>query len=387
MSSDVSSTGAAPSNLIGVIARKELLDHLLSLKFHVCLVAMAVLLALSAKWVGGMLVLAVSLLAAWLAAAVVVLVESGANWGADDALSLLALGGCSLLYGGAFFTLALMFSALSSRSSVSVLSSLLAWVLLVFVLPNISPYLAAQIVRVPSLAVLERDLEYITDNERDNLGRAGTERVYEQLGCVWVSSRFAECTVPGAPGGKYTLEYADVGGGPTEAMKQRIASNPAFRQFYEQLRKAVEEVWADVNRAQQAKAGRLRDAWRARADNQFNLAQRLSYTSPLPPFVYAATDLSLTGFMSQRRFDRQVGAYDEGLEKYLWARYHEEQAKDPTFTVDSFLDVSTRPRFTYVPPRFSERLAEVLPFAEMLAGWNLAFFTIAVMAFLRFDVR
>lgn len=48
MSSDLSSTGAAPSNLIGVIARKELLDHLLSLKFHVCLVAMAVLLALSA---------------------------------------------------------------------------------------------------------------------------------------------------------------------------------------------------------------------------------------------------------------------------------------------------------------------------------------------------
>lgn len=38
----------APRGLVWVIARKELLDHLLSLKFHVCLVAMAFLLGLSA---------------------------------------------------------------------------------------------------------------------------------------------------------------------------------------------------------------------------------------------------------------------------------------------------------------------------------------------------
>jgi len=38
----------APASLIWVIARKELLDHLLSLKFHVCVVAMTVLLGLSA---------------------------------------------------------------------------------------------------------------------------------------------------------------------------------------------------------------------------------------------------------------------------------------------------------------------------------------------------
>jgi ABC-type transport system involved in multi-copper enzyme maturation permease subunit len=41
-------TGPAPAHLIRTVARKELLDHLLSLKFHVCLVAMAILLGLSA---------------------------------------------------------------------------------------------------------------------------------------------------------------------------------------------------------------------------------------------------------------------------------------------------------------------------------------------------
>jgi len=40
-------TGSTSDHLIGVIARKELLDHLLSLKYHVCILAMAVLLGLS----------------------------------------------------------------------------------------------------------------------------------------------------------------------------------------------------------------------------------------------------------------------------------------------------------------------------------------------------
>jgi ABC-type transport system involved in multi-copper enzyme maturation permease subunit len=346
---------------------------------------------ISAKWAGGILVLVVALLAAWLAATAVVRVESGAHWSTDDALSLVALWIVSLVYCGAFFTLSLALSSLATRSSVSVLTSLFAWVLLVFILPNVCPYVAAQIVRVPSLAALQRDLEYITSEERDNLGREGVAKVFEKLGCVWVSSRFAECSGSTGSGaalehGKFTLEFADAGE-PSEAVKRRVDTDPAFRKFYDQLRKADEEVWAEVNRRQGVKADRLRAAWRARADSQFNLSQQLSYTSPLPPFVYAATDLTLTGLIGRRRFDQQVDAYEQTLETYLWARYHEEQAKNPTFTVDDFLDVGTRPRFTYSPPRLTERLAEVSPFVAMLGGWNLAFFVMAMVGFLRFDVR
>ncbi|MBZ5565071.1 MAG: ABC transporter permease [Acidobacteriia bacterium] len=136
---------------------------------------------IAAKWAGGMLVLMVALAAAWLAATVIVRIESSAHWDAADFGSLLALWGFALLYSAVFFTLALAFSTLSARSSVSVLASLFTWVLLVFVLPNISPYVAAQVVRVPSLAAIQRDIQYITSEERDNLGREGTAKVYEQL--------------------------------------------------------------------------------------------------------------------------------------------------------------------------------------------------------------
>jgi len=97
--------------------------------------------------------------------------------------------------------------------------------------------------------------------------------------------------------------------------------------------------------------------------------------------------LSLTGFRSRERWEQQVNAYQNTLWTYAWARYHEEEKKNLAFSVNDFLDVSTRPRFPYLPPRFSERLAEALPYAAMLAGWNLVFFAAALVGFLRFDVR
>jgi len=318
----------------------------------------------AAKWAGGMLVLVVALAAAMLAALLIALVRAGVHWSPDDVWSLLAVGVFSLLYATVFFSLALAFSTVSSRSSVSVLGTLFAWVVLVFVVPNLSPYIAAQFARVPSIAALERDLQYITSEERDHIGDAESRKVRE----------------------KYKAQYDFASIAPAER-KRRLETDPGFRRVYEQMSNEVEAVWAEVNRRQGEKANRMLEAWQARARSQFQLSRKLSYMSPLPPFVFAATELSLTGFRSLEQFEQQASAYWNTLWTYTWARYHEEQAKDPTYNVNDFLDVSTRPRFTYIPPRFSERLAEVLPFALLLGAWNLAFFTLAVFAFLRFDVR
>jgi ABC-type transport system involved in multi-copper enzyme maturation permease subunit len=318
----------------------------------------------AAKWAGGMLVLVVALAAAMLAALLIVLVRAGVHWSPDDVWSLVALAVVSLLYAGVFFSLALAFSTLSSRSSVSVLASLFAWVLLVFVVPNLSPYVAAQFARVPSIAALERDLQYITSEERDQIGDAESRKVRE----------------------KYKVQY-DFGGIAPAERKRRLETDPEFRRVYEQMSKEVEAVWAEVNRRQGEKADRLQEAWQARARSQFQLSRKLSYISPFPPFVFAATELSLTGFRSREQFEQQARAYDNALWTYAWARYHEEEKKNPAFNENDFLDVSTRPRFTYVPPRFSDRLADAMPFAGLLAAWNLFLFTVAVTAFLHFDVR
>jgi hypothetical protein len=247
---------------------------------------------------------------------------------------------------------------------VSVLVNLFVWVVLVLVVPNLSPYVAAQIVRIPSVAALQRDLQYLTSEERDELGRAAQRKVEEKY--------------------KLLIRFGDRA---SEEIKHRVETDPEFRRLYDQFQKEIEAAWGEVNRQQQEKAARLVEGAEARTRSQFQLSKKLSYASPLPPLVYASTELSVTGFDSRDQFDRQAGAYNRALRQYAQARYREEQQKNPAFSWNDFLDLSTRPRFTYVPPPFAERFASALPFVAFLVGWNLLFFTTAIISFLRFDVR
>ncbi len=319
---------------------------------------------LAAKWAGGMLVLAAAFAAAVLAGAGILMARSGAHWTRDEWLAFGGVCAASLVYCGAFYSLALMFSALARRSSVSVLASVFGWVLLVLVIPNVSPYVAAQFVPLPSVAAKERDQRYITSEERDELGRAGQRKVQEKY-----RSRF---------------DFGDVA---SEEAKRRIAADPAQRRLYEQMRDEIEAVWADVNRRQREKAMRLEEAYQDRTKRQFELSRRISYASPLPPLLYASTELAATGFESRERFRAQARAYESGLTQYIQRRYKDEQSKNPAFGVNDFMDVSGRPRFAYAPPRLSDRLEAAQRFFAMLAGWNAALFLAAVLAFLGFDVR
>ncbi|MEK7407479.1 MAG: ABC transporter permease subunit [Acidobacteriota bacterium] len=319
---------------------------------------------LAAKWAGGMLVLAAAFVAAVLAGAGIVLARSGAHWSREEWLAFAGVCAASLVYCGAFYSLALMFSALARRSSVSVLASVFGWVLLVLVIPNVSPYVAAQFAPLPSAAAMERDQRYITSEERDELGRAGQRKVQEKY-----RGRF---------------EFGDVA---SEEARRRIAADPAQRRLYQQMRNEIEAVWAEVNRRQREKAMRLQETYQDRTKRQFELSRWISYASPLPPLLYASTELAATGFESQERFRAQARAYGSGLGQYVRRRYKEEQSKNPAFGVNDFLDVSGRPRFEYAPPPFADRLAVAQRFFAMLAGWNAALFLGAVLAFLRFDVR
>ncbi len=320
---------------------------------------------LAAKWLAGNLVLALALAASLAAGAAIVLAVSGAHWSAAEWGAAVAIGAFSLLYAGAFFSLALLASTLARRSSISVLAAVFAWVLLVVVVPNISPYIAAQFVRVSSVAAVERDIQYVISDQRDEVGRALSRKVYQKYR------------------GVFDMEEAQ-----TPAGKQRLASDPAYRKLYEQVRDELEHAWDEANRIQGEKGERMTEADNNCRAEQFRLSQRISYASPSPAFLYAATDLALTGFRSREEYTKQVDAYRRGpLRAYFERRYREEQAKNPAFGWDSFLDISGRPRFTYLPSRLSDRLSASMRYAGMLAAWNAAFVLGAVVAFVRYDVR
>ena len=160
---------------------------------------------------------------------------------------------------------------------------------------------------------------------------------------------------------------------------------PVGRRFAEQsgyLR------WAEANRIQGAKARRVYEAYNAIAGRQFEMAERISYASPVPPLVYATTELTATGFSARRAFEEQNSAFSRGpFSEYIQKRYKEEQQKNPAYGWNDFMDMSTRPRFVYHAPPLADRFDEARSYLGMLAGWNLALFAAALLAFLRFDVR
>ena len=113
------------------------------------------------KWVGGFISFILPFFIAVLLGTIFVtlspMVEMSArNW-AKLGLFLLS----SVLYLAAFFSLGLLISCLTHRSSTSLVLSLFVWAILVFLVPNLGNILARQLVRIPTVQQLELKRKHI----------------------------------------------------------------------------------------------------------------------------------------------------------------------------------------------------------------------------------
>ncbi|MBI2839591.1 MAG: hypothetical protein HYX75_14855 [Acidobacteria bacterium] len=117
------------------------------------------------------------------------------------------------------------------------------------------------------------------------------------------------------------------------------------------------------------------------------LSRAISCASPYPPLLFALTDLAASGFETRADFMRQSKVYDTVIGQHLQSRYSEESAKNPSFGVNDFLDVSTRPRSRHVEPAFAQRLSAASPYQGLLVLWNALLVVAAISAFVRFDAR
>jgi hypothetical protein len=315
-----------------------------------------------AKWTAGMIVLSLAFLGAFLCGLLVVVLRAGVAWGADEWMSLVGIAVVSLLYSGVFFSLALALSVLFARSSTSVLASLLAWVVFVLVIPNVSPYVAAQFVRLPAVAALERERQYLTSEKRDDIGRARMVAVYQ----------------------KYAFTAAEL---EPSAARARSAIDPEFARRYGAFRAESAAVWKKVNAEQGAAAERLMKDWEAQSKAQFDLSKTIAHASPLSSLLFAVTDLSATGFHALERFRQQAEAHGGAFSQFVQARYREEQQRNPAYDVNDFIDLAGRPRFTWIAPRWQDRFSLALPQAGALFAWMAVFFVASAAFFLRFDPR
>jgi ABC-type transport system involved in multi-copper enzyme maturation permease subunit len=320
-----------------------------------------------AKIAGGGLTLLVPFLLSLVIGLLVILVHPGVDWKGADwlALALITLG--TALYVMFFYGLGVFISSRHHSSSASIMTSLLVWVLLVLVVPSLSPYIASFLSPTPSRIQVDREVGRLSDTERDNLGRKlQAERMRELIA-------------------KYPVLAERL----SEADKKRIVErDPAAREAFEAATKVNQGAWDEANRIQGGKIEDIRRAAKLKEEAQTKLSRFISMASPLSVFTYLATDLSSTGLRNEVHMERIGRIWDQAFGDYTRRKIADLQAKDPaTDWWNTPVDMSDRPRFVYAEEALGGRVEAAMPGFLLLLGYGLVFFALAYVSFLKYDVR
>jgi hypothetical protein len=244
-----------------------------------------------------------------------------------------------------------------------------------------SPYVSAQLYRIPSVNKVEKEIYYLTQIERDDIGRTLARQMIKQLAAQY-GELFSEFE---------SLEFGGLYGGCTpenrKAVQERAAADPEFKTMIEAFRDGINGAWGEANRIQNEKADRLREDLDIKAAAQTKLAKNIACISPFADFLYLATDLTGTGLRSLEHFERVAGEYYEIFDSYLGEKAEEAVENDPTWDSNTFLDIGDRPRFVFKEELLKDKLGGVLPYWGVLVLFNVVFFGLAFVGFLRYDVR
>jgi hypothetical protein len=317
---------------------------------------------LLAKWIGGYAVLILPFLLTVLAGAVIVLIQPDISLDAGQWLRLAGILGLGLLYVAVMFSLAIWVSALTGRASTSVMLLLTLWVVLVLVVPNLSPHVAQAL--LPAANAQE------IDSARD----AAARQVWDEL---------------------------------NEKMKQyRKAHGLAAEQWWQEINwdswddmAKVYDMWIygwplekQASLRVLGEFAKIEQQHEQQMNAQIDLSRWLSRLSPFSCFALAATELSDEGLLQQRRHREQLRVYQEQFSAYahdeglaMEKKYQANRGKSPGLWCN--LKEKPVPVFHYVSPAGGDYVQMVLLDGGILAGATLLLFMLGYLAFLRYDAR
>ena len=334
------------------------------------------------KFLGGTASLLIPFILALLAGVLCINLNPSVQWDGSAWVELGLLIAASLAFITLFYLLGLMVSTWSRHSTVSILNCLFLWVLLVLVIPNVCPYVSAQLRRIPSIRTMERRAEEI----KIAWFEAGPQREKE------VVDQFR------SKHGKLfsQFEALDFGeaqkdrSGNPEKVEALAAADPQFKAMVDAFRdelsrvrqerrtafnKAVNELWAELN---------------TKAEAQTRLAKNLAGISPLADYVYVARDLTGTGLRSLKYFEDSASEYRWRFRQYatgVQVAVEAAHKNEPKPEGGWFLDLRNHPRFVFQEESLRGKLGAALPYWGILVLFNIVFFLGAFVGFVRYDVR
>jgi ABC-type transport system involved in multi-copper enzyme maturation permease subunit len=338
------------------------------------------------KFIGGTASLLIPFIMAFLVGVLYVSINPSIQWDSSAWAELALLTAASIVFITLFYLLGLMVSTFSRYSSTSVLNCLFLWVLLILVIPNICPFISAQLYRISSIKGTQRRLKEIKINSIKAAGEQINEsakKLRNKYGALF--SEFESMKFGGI--GSFYIFSRDLDPKYEKEAQQRADTDPEFKAMMNSFREEVEKAMRESFRIQNELGDKIREDMATKAAAQTRFAKNLTCISPFANFVYIARDLTSTGLRSLEYFEQAKYEYKREVSSYSDKKIDEAREEDPELNEESFLDVSDRPRFVFKEEPLKYKFGSVLPYWGILVLFNVAFFATAFVGFIRYDVR
>lgn len=288
------------------------------------------------KWLAGNLLALLPLALAVILTSIYIRLDSRVSWTAEDWIAWVIIAVVYAIYLSVFFTTGLLTSCVVKRSSVSIVTLSLLWVLLVIFIPSLSPHLSKAIKPVQPPEVVTRELERI-EQERQAVARARTNELLGKglsLGQIWAS-------------------------GEIEA----------------------------VNKRYEEKAARVKQDFERQLANQRKLTRWISSLSPTFCMIQATSELAGIGVSGADHLSRAISEWRHMKDEAVERKVQKLREVNPHFGWDDPIDVSDVPRFVYKEQPLSSRWGAAVNYIALLVLYEIGLLVFTLLLSRRIDVR
>jgi ABC-type transport system involved in multi-copper enzyme maturation permease subunit len=297
------------------------------------------------KVIGGFISLLIPLIIPLILSLLLMMVYPGIALAGADWIRLLLMFLMFFLYLSVFFTLGLLVSSRTNKSSTSFLILLFIWVTFVTIIPKLSVLLAARLNPIPSV-------HEITAKKDAFLQQVQVEG---QKG-------FREWSQKNQPAkGEDPKIYQD-------KFKQFI------QDYQQELTSKIDENNAALERDYQLKK-----------NSQQSLAVNLSRISPASALTFGSMTLARTGIDEYDRFLASVRAFKPIYTKWLNSKLG--QSINFQTGEQTKIKIEDMPQHSIAPESLGKSLVRTLPDYVLMVVMIIIFFVGAYISFLRYDVR
>ena len=285
---------------------------------------------LLAKWIGGYLSIVAPFSVAVVAGFLYLSLSGAVELDGDDATRFIAILGISFIYISAFFSLGLMISTATHRASTALLISLLVWIVWILVVPNVAPIVARLAAPVPARQVIDAEQRAI-DRE-------------------------------------------------AQLLQQSIRKRKVYGDQEESER---------IRREADQRKRKLEDFYKDRLSRQVRLSQNLARLSPSASYLFSVTRMAGTGPSMLSNFSAATERFQADHHEFEMRAYRDGSVtwtRDGPQVPDDWFDADAVPRLQMFQEGAMEALDAALFDIFLLVVFNVLFFMLSYLFFLRYDV-